>query len=229
MNHHARSAVPSGAGHSLAGAARLVAAVRAAPKPLHPRGTTWSAELVRRGGSTTGVPWFDEPGTEQALVRRSRAIGLPATWPDVHGLAIRAGRDDGGVTDVLLASTGWGPLGRFVLHPGRRPESMFFGSLLPYRSRFGPVLLGALPRDETAWDLTWAAGRGPWTPFARLLLHEQLPERDISFDAVLNRPAGLEQYGAAARLRLPAYRAARETRETREPGIADQPAGTPRP
>ena len=130
----------------------------------------------------------------------------------MYGLAIRTLAEDGSVADVLLATTGSGPLGRFVLHAGRRPGAMFFGTLLPYRSSVGPVLLGALLRDDATWDLLWAAGRAPWTPFARLARWEQAPGEDISFDPVVNRPPGLEQYDALARLRLPAYRTARRTR-----------------
>jgi hypothetical protein len=130
----------------------------------------------------------------------------------VHGLAIRSLAEDGSVTDVLLATTGSGPLGRFILHAGRRPEAMFFGSLLPYRSSVGPVVLGALLRDDAIWDLLWATGRAPWITFARLALWEPVSGVDISFDPVVNRPPGLEQYDAFARLRLPAYRTARRTR-----------------
>lgn len=220
----AREAAASGAGELLAGAARLVAAARRAAKPLHPRGTTWSAELVRWGGARSGVPWLDDPGTDDAVVRQSRAIGLPRALPDVHGLAVRAEQDGGGVADVLLATTGSGPLGRYVLHLGRRSASMFFGSLLPYRAPLGPVHLGALLRDEGTWDLLWAARRAPWQPFGRLVLGEQLRELEVSFDPVLNRPPGLEQYDALARLRLPAYRTARRSRGDR---IAMPGAGTP--
>ena len=49
---------------------------------------------------------------------------------------------------------------------------------------------------------------------------------DISFDPVLNRPPGLEQYDALARLRLPAYRTARRTRGD---SIAEPVPGTDRP
>jgi hypothetical protein len=202
----------AGAGALLAGAARLVAAARTAPKPLHPHGEVWSGVLVRRGGAETGITWLDQPGTDRAIVRQSRALGLPAAWPDVHGLAIRAEQDDGGIVDVLLATTGWGTRSRFVLQAGRDDRSMFFGSLLPYRSRLGPVSLGALRGHERSWNLVWSAGRGPWRPFARLVLEEQMPGQDLSFDPVLNAPPGLAQYDALARLRLPAYRSARRTR-----------------
>ena len=48
------------------------------------RGTTWSAVLERRGGSVTGAPWLDEPGTDPAVVRRSAAVGFPEGWPDLE-------------------------------------------------------------------------------------------------------------------------------------------------
>jgi len=212
MVDDARDTLATGTGVLLAGAARAVAALRPAAKPLHPRGTTWSAVLVRHGGSRSGVPWLDEPGTDRALLRLSRAVGLPDGWPDVHGLAVRTEREDGAVADVLLATTGSGPVGRFMLHAGRRPESMSFGSLLPYRAPTGPVVLGALLRDDGSWDFLWAASRSPWTPFGRLVPEEPLPGAEVSFDPVLNPPPGLEHYGALARLRLPAYRAARRSR-----------------
>jgi hypothetical protein len=211
MVDDARLTAASGLGVLLAGAARVLA-LRPSAKPLHPRGTTWSAVLVRHGGSKTGVAWIDEPGTDTAVLRRSRAVGLPGGWPDIHGLAIRTETADGGLVDVLLATTGSGPIGRFMLHAGRRPESMFFGSLLPYRSAAGPIVLGAALRDDESWDLRWAVGRAPWTSFARLAPWERIPDTDMSFDPVLNRPDGLEQYDALARLRLPAYRTARRTR-----------------
>jgi hypothetical protein len=216
----------AGAGQVLAGAARAVAALRTAEKPLHPRGTMWSGALVRHGGSSSGVHWLDEPGDDRAQVRLSRAVGLPAAWPDVHGLAVRVFGDDGGMADVLLATTGAGPLGRFLLHVGRRPETMFFGSLLPYRTTAGPVSLGAVQRDDSSWHLLWAVGRAPWTPFARLVLWERTPGEDLSFEPVLNRPPGLDQYDALAQLRLPAYRTARRTRGD---SIAEPVPGTDRP
>ena len=211
MVYEARSAA-AGAGQVLAGAARAVAALRTAEKPLHPRGTMWSGALVRHGRSSSGVHWLDGSGDDRAVVRLSRAVGLPAGWPDVHGLALRVLGEDGSEADVLLATTGAGPVGRYVLRVGRKPDAMFFGSLLPYRTTAGPVSLGALRGDDASWHLLWAAGRAPWTPFARLVLWERTPAEDISFDPVLNRPPGFEQYDALARLRLPAYRTARRTR-----------------
>ena len=205
----------SGAGTLLAAATRGVGAVRQAPKPLHPRGWVAAARVSRCGVAPTGVTWLDQPDSDLVLVRRSRAVGLPPSWPDVHGLALRVTLSGGGVGDLLLASTGWGPRGRFMLHAGRHPGTLFFGSLLPYRSNIGPVILGAVPRADDSWALVWARTGGPWQPFARLELGTTLPGERVSFDPVLNRLPGLEQYGVVARLRRPAYRTARRSRSER--------------
>ena len=227
MATDARAMLASAAGAALGGAARVVAAVRPTAKPLHPRGTTWAATLVRNGAAT-GVQWLDEPGTVSALVRQSRAAGLPAGWPDVHGLALRVEIGEESFADVLLASTGSGPVSRFLLRPGRHPAALFLGSLLPYRTSVGPVLLGALPREDASWDLVCAVGRGHWVPFARLTVDRRLPAAAlVSFDPVLHRLPGLEQYDEWARVRLPAYRAARRSRGSDEDdGIALVVAGT---
>ena len=211
----ATATAASGAGTLLAAATRGVGAVRQAPKPLHPRGSVAVARISRCTSVATGVAWLDEPDSDLVLVRRSRAVGLPTRWPDVHGLAVRVALTRGGVGDLLLASTGWGPRGRFLLHAGRHPETLFFGSLLPYRSGIGPVVLGALPHGDDSWVLVWARARGPWQPFARLELGPTLPGEQVSFDPVLNRLPGLEQYDVFARLRLPAYLTARRSRSER--------------
>src|SRR4051812_33102174 len=55
-------------------------------KPMHPRGAVFDAVLDRQGSRSHeepwGVPWFDEPGTDVAVVRLSRGAGLPAPLPD---------------------------------------------------------------------------------------------------------------------------------------------------
>jgi hypothetical protein len=205
----------SGAGRLLAAATRAVAAVRPADKPLHPDGRTSGAVLERHGSSApdraTAAPWLLEPGRDRAVVRTSRAVGLPHPLPDIHGLAIRVHRDDQ-VVDILLATTGRGSVGRYLLRPVRRADEAFYGSLLPYRSPGGPVSLGALAAGDDSWELFWTAGRGSWVPFARLRREVAPHDADISFDPVLHVVPGLTQYDALARLRSPAYRSARRSR-----------------
>jgi hypothetical protein len=79
-------------GRILEGVFGLAGLVRPAAKPLHPSGRLRTARLQRHGLSgpdRTGVPWIDDPGESRALVRFSRAVGLPDVLPDIHGLAIR--------------------------------------------------------------------------------------------------------------------------------------------
>jgi len=207
-------AVGSAGGTLLAVATATVAALRPAAKPLHPRGEVVRGRLFRRGAQpATGVAWLDEPGQDDVLVRRSRAIGLPGAAPDVHGLAIRVPRPDGGYGDLLLATTGWGRVSRFVLTPTRSPEGRPMTTLLPYETVQGAVLIGARATGAESFELAVAPYDGEWSVFADLRL-SSLPgeDRDISFDAVANQLPGLAQYDVVERLREPAYQTARATR-----------------
>ena len=87
--------VVSSAGGQVLRAATGIVAARPAAKPLHPRGAVVRGDLRRSGATTSarptrsGVPWLDEPGNDEVLVRQSRSVGLPEGLPDVHGLALR--------------------------------------------------------------------------------------------------------------------------------------------
>jgi hypothetical protein len=189
-------------------------------KALHPRGGIRPG-LVRRHGcpAATGVAWIDEPGSDRVLVRLSRATGLPGFLPDTLGLAVRVPRGDGGHGDLLLATTGTGALGRFVLRPTRRPGRPY-GSLMPYRSPTGPLLLAALPlaEDGTRFELACSALRGAWSSFAVLEVQsdwDDAPDAPLTFDPVLNQLPGLESYSWAAQLRRFSYAASRRARRAR--------------
>ena len=178
------------------GAAHLVSALRSAPKPLHPRGTVWAGEITRTGGGVapTGVPWLDEPGDDQAIVRVSAAIGLPHGWPDIQGVAVHLPDLDG--ADLLFASTGAGRVTRHLLRLVRPTPRHVASTLLLEPGRYA---------------LLRAAGDGPWVGFGRLRLVARIDE-ERSYDPIAHPLPGLENYGWAARLRSPAYRAARHDR-----------------
>lgn len=207
-----REGAASVGGAALAGATRVVAAVRPADKPLHPRGEVSGGRLRRTGGDQrTGVAWLDEPGDDDVLVRRSRAVGLPAPLPDIHGLAIRVPLQTGHA-DLLLASTGLGRVTRFTLTGGRSPDSRPMTTLLPYRSPTGPLLLAAVPRPN-GFDLAWARPDGPWHGFGELVVGEaSTGDALVSFDPVRNPVPGLDTYDWVRRLREPAYGTARHSR-----------------
>ncbi len=200
-------------GRLLSTVIRGVAAVRPARKPLHPRGTVLRARLHRRGSEpATEVPWIDEVGVNEVVVRISQAIGLPGWLPDIQGLALRFD-PDGDPGDLLFATTGSGRLTRFVLTPSLRLTRPMT-TLLPYRTPIGPILIGARRTDDQTFDLSWATLTGSWRSFAGLVLlpDEQEADPEISFDPMLNRLPGLEPYDWVRRLREPGYLAARRTR-----------------
>lgn len=203
-------------GAALAALTRGLAAVRPVPKPLHPRGELLPARLVRRPTtSSCGVDWLESGGEEEVTVRLSRAIGLPAPLPDIHGLALRAELAGGGHGDLLFASTGLGRLTRFTLTASRHPTGRPMTTLLPYRTPTGPVLLSATPTSPGSFVLGWAHPACDWTTWADLeLVEDHAGDPLVSFDPVLNQVPGLEQYGWVRRLREPAYGVARRSRHS---------------
>jgi hypothetical protein len=208
------ASLASAGGALLCAATQTVASLRPAARPLHPVGVVRPGRLHRHGSApATGVAWLDEPGEDEVVVRLSRAVGLPGKLPDIHGLALRV-FGPGWSGDVLLASTGWGRLGRYVLVPSLRPDCRPMTSLLPYRTPTGPVLLGARGTGVPGgYDVFWAHGSRPWRRFAALQMSAQAgAEQDISFDPVQHQVPGLEQYPSVVQLREPSYHRARRTR-----------------
>lgn len=186
---------------------RTLAAVRGA-KALHPRGTVHTGRLVRHGLTPgTGVAWIDEPGTDRAVVRTSRGAGLPAPWPDVLGLALRVESPDGRPWDVLLSTT----LGRRVPFPRRDARSGLHSSIAAFRGPRGPLLLGAR-HVGGRFLVAVATPRGPWRPFAELLLDEGGTDEPITFEPVHNAVAGLSVPQRWRRIREPGYAGSRQGR-----------------
>lgn len=198
-------------GAALAATAALLGQALDRVKPLHPDGELFHATVSRVGSpSPSGVPWVDTAGESPALVRVSRAIGLPEPLPDIAGLAIRVNPDER-AADLLLASTGTGGLGRFVLLPRLPGSTGALTSLLPYRSGSGPLFFAAVPDGLRTFELRWAVGTGAWHTFALLHLGAVYTgDPVVSFDPVLNVLPGLAHYDVVRRLREPAYSAARK-------------------
>lgn len=121
-----------------------VAALRGG-RPLHPRGVVVPARL-RLDGAGPALGGLGRAGTLDAVVRLSRAVGVPPPLPDIQGLAVRWS-GTAGPNDLLLASTGTGPAGRFVLVPRRSPSGGALSSIMPFAGPAGPVLVAALPPD----------------------------------------------------------------------------------
>jgi hypothetical protein len=191
---------------------------RSKGKALHPRGELVRARLRRRGTAPrTGVEWLDEPGVDDVVVRLSRSIGLPGPMPDVLGFAMRVPVGTDRCGDVLLASTGTGALGRFLLRPARFEQQATYSSLFPYRTAAGPLLVAAFPNSDRPGHFELARARltGTWIVFATLDLldaPEDASDAAVPFDPILNLVPGLEPYEWSRRLREPSYAAARRSR-----------------
>jgi hypothetical protein len=193
---------------ALGGGLAVVAALRRG-RPLHPRGVVVTARMELAGaGAPLGV--LGERASHVVTARFSRAAGLPTVLPDVQGLALRW-RGRTGPNDLLLASTGTGPWSRYLLTARRHPLGGPFGSLMPFATDAGPVLVGAAPTGQARrLDLRWALAQGPWRPLG-VLTWEEGPhvDADLRFDPVRHCPDGLATYPWADHLRRYAYRWAR--------------------
>jgi hypothetical protein len=211
-----------GAGRVLGGLFATVARARGGPvRALHPRGEVTTALLRRQPGATpSGVTWLDDPDDACVQVRLSRSVGLPARLPDILGLAVRVPVTAGRVGDVLLATTGTGSIGRFVLRPARDPHGAAYTTLLPYRTPSGPMVLAAFPVTSApaVFELAWARWTGPWNAFATLEMEGPAGlDSAWPFDPVRNLLPGLEAYDWASRLREPSYAASRRARHAPMP------------
>jgi hypothetical protein len=213
MAHSVVTTAADLAGRALASITRGVAAVRHADKPLHPDGDMYAGQLIRPGSQErTGVPWIDQGGEDDVIVRLSRAVGLPGPVPDVHGLALRLRKGQTRYGDLLLASTGWDPLTRHLLMPAWSAHWPLT-TLLPYRSPIGPLVIGARPIDVRGYQLCWAVVGRQWHALGDLTLTMPLPEEtEVSFDPVVNPLPGLEQYPWVEHLREQSYAVARRMR-----------------
>ncbi|MFT2750603.1 hypothetical protein ACMT9U_13575 [Clavibacter sp. Sh2036] len=228
--------------------ATIVATVRLVrrPRPLHPHGVALAGTLTPVAGrAASGLAWLD---ALDALIdvdaRVSRGGGLPAALPDVLGLALRIPDGGGTTVDLLLATTGLSPLGRFLLAPRRALSGARLTTLMPYRGSAGPVLVGVLvdadpPLPAGAADLgralalrpvgmrlVHATPGGAWHVAARIELgHDPSRPLDASTraDPVLAAPPGDTTYAWTRRLRAPGYRAARHGRPVASRHAAQDP------
>ena len=222
------------AGHGLAGF--FAAAKRVRPvRPIHPAGLHLQGRLERHDNSfESGIPWVDTPGSDEVEARLSRSLGLPAGWPDVIGLALRVGIQDG-PADILLSSTGMSRAGRYLLLMHRDARAAALTTLMPYEGAFGPVQLAArslrphlrLPAEPdgfrqalggSEWVLGLYHGRpdAGWHRFGTMALRPMAGggDSELRFDPILHPVPGAATYRWTEVLREPSYAVAQD----RQPG-----------
>ena len=199
-----REAPLAGLVGSVVGAA--AAATRLArPKALHPRGVVARATLSVTGVGRTGSPLLDVTGRWPATIRFSRAVGLPEAVPDIGGMAIRIHADR--PVDILLASTGLGPVSRYLLTAGWRTTGRSMTSMFPVLVAGRPLLIAALPTgDGGTWTLQHATPLGKWSTLGRLTVDSwEDDDEDLHFDPVGNRLPGSRYPRLLKALRDPSY------------------------
>ncbi|HEV2857827.1 MAG TPA: hypothetical protein VGW80_05415 [Solirubrobacterales bacterium] len=195
---------------------------------FHPFGAGFAAEY--RPIAESGALALERES--EPLVRLSRSVGLPELFPDPCGLAFRFADayGPGEHQDLLLVSSGAAPGARHTLLPSRGFCDRPYSSVLPYRLRGEPVMLGAralLPapgpkladlreREDGGleFEILLAGVKGKWRAVGRLALGARLPAEQterLGLDPT-NTGGGLELMGLLNRLRGPTYRASQEGR-----------------
>lgn len=207
------SPLPDAAGRAggalLAAVFGLLARVRGT-RALHPVGVCGTGLLSVRPGPPSGVVLLDETGPHSCAVRWSRATGRQH-GVDVEGLAVRA--EGPGAGDLLLASTGTGPLTRHLLTVRRPRQHGPLTTLLPLETARGRLLLrldpvsGSEKSPPTAYRLLVAAPGWPWHERGRLEISWTDQDCRRRHDPVGHPPAGTWTHPFWARLRDPAYAA----------------------
>lgn len=209
--------IPAGVPGPVARAAgltfRALSAVRGA-RIFHPHGTGYDATLTITSG-WQGVSALTAGSEHRAIVRLSRAIGLPQPLPDAHGIGLRLPDvyGPGRHQDFLLATSAGGPLFQHLLLPGLAPGQPY-SSLLLYKIGDDVRLVGALPDGDDAFQLAVAPLRGGWRPIGELRLGRALPgeyTEQLAFNP-WNTGEGIRPIGPLMGLRRAAYRGSQRGR-----------------
>jgi hypothetical protein len=140
------------AGLSIGAVLAALAGVRRG-KAFHPDGVVYDARLTigNAAAAPQGTELFSQSGDHRAVVRFSRAVGLPRPIPDLLGLSIRlpgvygSGRHQ----DFLLVTSADYPLLHHIFLPARDVQQRPYTSSLPYRAKDNLFLVGAVPRRDS--------------------------------------------------------------------------------
>lgn len=199
-------------------AAGLFGALSAArgKRVFHPVGSACEAIVTFDGHGPAELFRRTEP--QRAVVRLSRGIGLPESWPDILGLAVKLpdaygpGRDQ----DFLFATSGTGKATRHLLVPARNTTARAYSSILLFRVGDETVVVGALPEGDhpPVFRLAIAGPGGEWRPVGRIEVGAALPDEvsgALRFNPAHTGP-DIAPVGPLNRLRDSAYRGSQEAR-----------------
>lgn len=191
---------------------------------FHPHGVGFSGRLVPFGDFAVCASVFAREAG--AVVRLSRALGLPEWAPDPCGLGLRIpdAYGQGRHQDILMVSSATAALARHAPLPARGFSDRPYSTLLPYELKGQLIVIGARESTrggrgpklaelrEHELDLEFNLGvatlRGGWKPVARLSLQGQLPHATterLDLDPT-NTGGDLRLAGWINRLRGPSYR-----------------------
>ena len=98
-----------------------------------------------------GSTLLDEPATWDAIVRFSRALGLPRPLPDLLGVSLRVldAYGEGRHQDVLMVSSVDLPVLHHIFVPAGDVQQRPYSSSLPYRVGDDRFLLGVTPESRS--------------------------------------------------------------------------------
>jgi hypothetical protein len=198
-------------------------------RAFHPHGLVFEATFTPYvQGRPTGVELLDG-GERHALVRCSRALGLPEPAPDILGFSIRVpdAYGPGRHQDLLLVTSWDAPVAHHALVTSTGFFARPYSTLLAYRLPEGVRLFGVLPighgppsgprleqiaqaasEDEAIFELALAPVMGRFSGVGTIRLGHQLPpaEGELLRFNPWNSGGGLRPTGPLMGLRDAAYR-----------------------
>lgn len=198
---------------------------------FHPSGVLYDGHLTRLAPEGIGLP----VASSDVRVRLSKAIGSPAGWADIGGLALRLpdSADGDSAWDILLAGAAPTTVGRVMLWPNTSWNAVQFSSLMPLkyddrlwwlRARITTPLATGMKLAELRTRiagpgleivLEQATGTGAFQPLAVVRSTSVSPDNGehLAFDPVLNTPESVRPQPEWLRsLRVSAYRHSRSAR-----------------
>jgi len=178
-------------------------------KGLHPYGPAFAARVSIDGAqhAPRGSALLAQPAEHEAILRFSRALGLPAPLPDLLGAGLRIPDvyGPGRHQDILLTSTVDRPVLRRVFLPACGFAARPYGSGVSYRAGTDTFRLGLVPLSARTFALCCSAG-GPFRAVGRVELGARLaPPAEALRLHPYNCGGGLEPVGLVNRLRDYAY------------------------